>query len=150
LKQKLKRQFDKKENEFYFTDERGIVYLDELSVRKSLFPLKKVCIKDYTPIVKVIDKQPKSVGMLDLSKHKKQEEEQANMFINPFKFKDKLIEKAKKHSFSIFHLSSFVIFIVFWCRSAIFFRNSQEFNLIVNSFITTSNYFSRSIPVIIF
>jgi regulator of replication initiation timing len=147
LKQKFKRQFDKKENEFYFTDERGYVYLDDLSVRKSLFPLKRVSIKDYVPIIRVIEKKSKNIGVLDLSKRKNVEEEEINIFIDPYKFKKRLIEKAKKNAFSIFHLTSFIIFLIFWCKAAIVFRNSNQFNLMVNSFKTSSNYFSETIPV---
>lgn len=149
LKQNFKRQFDKKENEFYFTDERGYVYLDDQSVRKSLFSLKKVCIKDYIPVIRVIEKKSKNIGTLDLSKRKNFQDEEINIFIDPYKFKKQLIEKAKKNAFIIFHLISFIIFLIFWCKAAIVFRNSHQFNLMVKSIKSSSNYFSETIPVIL-
>ncbi len=56
LKQETRLQFDKGENEFFFADEMGSIYLDELNVKKALFPLDNINIKGYEPIIKVVER----------------------------------------------------------------------------------------------
>ena len=56
LKQETRLQFDKGENEFFFADENGSIYLDELNVKKSLFPLENINLKSFEPLIKVIER----------------------------------------------------------------------------------------------
>ena len=56
LKQETRLTFDKGENEFFFADENSNIFLDDLNVKKALFPLENINIKSFEPIVKVIDR----------------------------------------------------------------------------------------------
>ena len=47
LKDETKLQFGKEANEFYFADDKGNIFLDELKVIPALFPLSKVKIGNY-------------------------------------------------------------------------------------------------------
>ena len=63
LKWEASMQFDKMEKDFYFTDQNGSIYLDELNVKRALFPLETVIIKNYVPTIKVV---PKWYNILNL------------------------------------------------------------------------------------
>ena len=56
LKQEISILFNKSENEFFFTDENGCIYLDNLNVRKSLFPFQNINIKNFEPMIKLIER----------------------------------------------------------------------------------------------
>ena len=56
LKTETKLQFGKDANEFYFTDDEGNIFLDELRVVSALFPLSSVKVDNYEPVIKVVDK----------------------------------------------------------------------------------------------
>ena len=54
LKEEASVQFDKNENEIFFANENGDIYLDELKVKKALFPFENINIKNYEPKIKVL------------------------------------------------------------------------------------------------
>ena len=56
LKTETKLLFDKSEKEFFFSDEMGCIYLDELNVKKALFPLENINVKNYEPIIRLVDR----------------------------------------------------------------------------------------------
>ena len=56
LKQEISILFNKPENEFFFTDENGCIYLDNLNVRKALFPFQNINIKNFEPMIKLIER----------------------------------------------------------------------------------------------
>ena len=64
LKEETKVQFGKDANEFFFCDENGSIFLDELKVVKALFPLSCAKIEKYYPLIIVKDKSQKKKKIL--------------------------------------------------------------------------------------
>ncbi len=54
LKLDLIKQLDMRKNDFYFEDENGCLLLDNLKVKKALFPFFGCKIKGHEPMIRVI------------------------------------------------------------------------------------------------
>jgi hypothetical protein len=135
LKQKMKNHFNRNEKEFCFTDENGYIFIDELSVRKSLFPLSEVVVHGYIPIIKFKEKRNsiRDVGYTNIKRGGVQSGF-TNLINNVIKLKDEAIASVKENKFNIFNICVFFVFIVFWIYSSIFFRNAFQYNMLTKSF----------------
>jgi hypothetical protein len=135
LKEETKLQFNKEKHEFYFADENSNVFLDELNVRRALFPFSKVKLKNYEPAIIVLDQGVKSDVQINKEKTLKK-----------VAVEDEIQEKKKKgicktfwklvwkNIFHVINLVTFTIFLALWINSCIFFRNSQDYQILMNMF----------------
>jgi len=55
MKLDLTKQIDISQNEFFFVDEKDCLLIDELNVKKSLFPFSDSKIRNYEPTIKIIE-----------------------------------------------------------------------------------------------
>ena len=125
LKDETKLQFGKEADEFYFSDENGNIFLDELRVVPALFPLSEVKIKDYEPRIIVIDKitykKRKDNEIDDLNyTQTKVRKKKANPFENFIKFFN-----LKSIKFIVFSVI-FIIFLILWIKSCLNFLRADS------------------------
>ena len=125
LKDETKLQFGKEADEFYFSDENGNIFLDELRVVPALFPLSEVKIKDYEPRIIVVDKitfkkrKDNEIDDLNYTQVKKTKKSK-NPFENFIKFFN-----AKSIKFIIFSVI-FIIFLILWIKSCLNFLRADS------------------------
>jgi hypothetical protein len=135
LKKMIKRQLDKDEEDFYFTDQYGMIYLDNLSVRRALFPFSNVNIRGYTPLVKIIDKKSQmDIIVDDFNKKKNEIVFHDTTTFKSLTWKEQLIIKTKKNFFVFFYTLSFSLFLLFWIDSLIWFRVPNHIQQILLTF----------------
>lgn len=138
LKLETKIQFDKNENEFYFTDEVGNIFLDDLNVKRVLFSLASTTVKGFTPIIKVVDRvnkiaksempiKQKSVQLSEIKVTKKMQQSLTH-----------LVEFLKKNYFNIFHLIIFTIFMACYISSCMMFRSVKDFSAMISYYDRTN------------
>ncbi len=125
LKDETKLQFGKEADEFYFSDENGNIFLDELRVVPALFPLSEVKIKDYEPKIIVVDKitfkkrKDNEIDDLNYTQTKKIIRSK-NPFENLLKFFN-----VKGIKFIIFS-AIFIIFLILWIKSCLNFLRADS------------------------
>jgi hypothetical protein len=148
LKQETKVQFDKDEDEFYFCDEYDQIYLDDLNVKKALFPLSTVTIKEFLPIIRVLDKKPKIKN-----------KEELNLFsgrsfgekLEPYRVDltslQRIYQNIVNNIFELLHTLFFAIFLYLWISSCIFFRNIEDFYVLQAPFTNPHTISMKSSPV---
>jgi hypothetical protein len=125
LKDETKLQFGKEADEFYFSDENGNIFLDELRVVPALFPLSEVKIKDYEPRIIVVDKitfkkrKDNEIDDLNYTQTKKIIRSK-NPFENLLKFFN-----VKGIKFIIFS-AIFIIFLILWIKSCLNFLRADS------------------------
>lgn len=154
LKVETKIQFDKNENEFYFADEEGKIFLDDLNVKKSLFSLSSTTVKGFTPIIRVIDKVDKAVNNEKLTKKSKSEISE-NKIYRRLPAANRLKIFLKENYFKLIHVIIFGIFFACYINSCMEFRSVADFASMINvpsitNYTTASmnvKYFSYSIPI---
>lgn len=143
LKQETKLQFDKHEDEYYYADEDNKIYLDELNVKKALFPLGSVNIKGYMPVIRVIDKKSKSNSKENVQNQKMRiqaEVEKKVKLSKSQKLKKYLINNIPK----ILPITFFGIFLSMWILSCFYFRNVEEYIMFVKPFSRANFTFSSA------
>jgi hypothetical protein len=133
LKQKTKGLIGRRDDDFVFSDKDDKIFLDNLKVKGVLFPFSKVNLKDAYPVVKVLEvciedsKQIEKIkgksDAVDLSKISKTE--------NLAKI---IIEILKKKYYSMLQLLFFFIFLYLFTMNTVFFRNSEDFSEIIQTF----------------
>ena len=125
LKDETKLQFGKEADEFYFSDENGNIFLDELRVVPAFFPLSEVKIKDYEPKIIVVDKitfkkrKDNEIDDLNYTQTKKIIRSK-NPFENLLKFFN-----VKGIKFIIFS-AIFIIFLILWIKSCLNFLRADS------------------------
>ena len=125
LKDETKLQFGKEANEFYFADEKGNIFLDELKVIPALFPLSMVKVRNYEPLIKVIDKIHPKRNKVNIN----DEEEILNTNDNKIKFsiKDDIIKWLENNYLKILYLICYLIWIILWVKSRLNFLTAEKF-----------------------
>ena len=143
LKEETKLQFGKEANEFYFADENGNIFLDELKVIPALFPLSKVKIGNYEPIINVVDKiHPKRKIITNI-------EEFQNMKnltkIRKKSIKEKFNEWFGKNNLNILYLILYIIWLIFWSKSRLNFLRSTHYRVFKqsNQILIDNAFFSK-------
>ena len=137
LKEETKVQFGKDANEFFFCDESGSIFLDELKVVKALFPLSSAKIEKYIPVILVKDKAQ--------YKKKKQKEFIENEEIpfekkeNTFSLKEEIGKYFKQNAIQFYFSIIFIIFLGMWTQSCIVFLKANDYR--VSNGIINNNYF---------
>jgi hypothetical protein len=144
LKLETKVQFDKNENDFFFTDENGNIYLDNLNIRRALFPLESVVIENYVPTIYVIDRK---TNLPDFKEGHKPLQINSNM-IEDNKVKpnwiNRMIKSIVARIWKFFNLLAFLLFMICWVNSCIFYRNVVEYNNLVKPFIDNKFAFNNT------
>jgi hypothetical protein len=144
LKLETKVQFDKNENDFFFTDENGNIYLDNLNIRRALFPLESIVIENYVPTIYVIDRK---TNLPDIKEGHKQLQINSNA-TEDNKTKPNLINRIIRsivvRIWKFFNLIAFLVFMICWINSCIFFRNVDEYNNLVKPFLENRFVFQGS------
>jgi hypothetical protein len=141
LKTDIKLLFNKRENEFFLADDRGIIFMDELNVRTCLFPLRNVNIKNNEPVVRVIDKKNALVQLITNKNNKLSKEEEENAI----KAIPTPPKKATRNIFEIFSLIFFIIFVLIWSTLAMEMRNVSQSNVFVSTFRSFTNNLDQSL-----
>ena len=140
LKQETKIQFDKDESEFYFCDELGQVYLDDLNVKKALFPLTTVTIKEFLPVIRVQDKRQKVKNKEEVNLYSgRSHGDNPDMYKMDMTVFEKLFNHISQNFYELLHALLFAIFLYLWITSCIFFRNIDDFYVFQAPF-TSANY----------
>ena len=117
-------------NEAYFTDEKGNIYLDDLNVKQCLFPLDNLILKDYKPIIKVLNNKKDIVI-------ENEEEDTSRVLIKQNKKK-----KPQASNFSIFcsfitkwmHVIILIAYILLWGFTMVTFKDVESYNIINATF----------------
>ena len=125
LKEETKLQFGKEADEFYFADENNNIFLDELKVIPALFPLSMVKVRNYEPLIKVIDKIHPKRNKVNIN----DEEEILNTNDNKIKFsiKDDIIKWLENNYLKILYLICYLIWIILWVKSRLNFLTAEKF-----------------------
>jgi hypothetical protein len=143
LKVETKVQFDKSENDFFFTDENGNIYLDNLNIRRALFPLESVVIENYVPIIYVIDRK---TNIPDLKEHKPLQVNSNVTEDNKVKpnLINRIIRSIVSRIWKFFNFLAFLLFMICWVNSCIFFRNVVEYNNLIKPFMENRFIFKEA------
>lgn len=134
LKDETKAQLGRKANEFFFADQNGGIYGDELKVVPALFPLSKVMVDKYQPIIKVVEKQPisklrlKEVDNFDELSKSEEELPEDNEF-----------KKTNKQRVLIFLVIISIIFLGIWSSSAIQYMHISDYKVYKQTYISSLN-----------
>lgn len=145
LKQETKLQFGKNENEFYFADENGSIYLDELNVKKALFPLASTVVNGYVPKIKVVDNKVKVI----------KEKEQSNIALDRGKdnnnrklsLKESIKLYLEEKWIALLYVFFFAFFLGFYIDSCIEFRNSRVYKTLIQPFQTMKSGFESTVNI---
>jgi len=137
LKEETKSQFDREIDEFFFVDQENRIYLDNMNVKKALFPLEKIAIKNTIPkiylkdlfIYEIYDNFNKVPEIMDkdtigVFNYNKQE----------ISFLDKIKINLFSNRFTYVNIITYTLFVVFWALSCIEFRSLGSFFLISRTF----------------
>ncbi len=131
LKDETKLQFGKEANEFYFADDKGNIFLDELKVIPALFPLSKVKIGNYEPIINVVDKiHPKKKKIVDLEEDKIINHNYNEVTIS---LSDRLKVFFKDGYLKIFFLIFYLIWLILWIKSRFIFIKADHYRIFKES-----------------
>jgi hypothetical protein len=141
LKLETKVQFDKNENDFFFTDENGNIYLDNLNIRRALFPLESIVIENYVPTIYVVDRKTnisdfKDSKSIQISSNLTEDVKHKPNFVK------RLVKSIIARVWKFFNLIAFLVFMICWINSCIFFRNVDEYNLLVKPFLNNRFVYS--------
>jgi hypothetical protein len=146
LKQEMKLHIGKKEDEFYFVDENGSIFLDNMNIKCVLFPLSKINIINYLPIIRVVNKSNKidNLNKIQLIDDNKANTNENKIYHNSnreykFRWKDKILKY-----FSIF---AFFMFIFCYIQSVIFYRNIENYKNIIDSLKNFKKFSGNSIAI---
>lgn len=135
LKQETKNQFNRNPSEFFFADMDNNIFLDEMNVKKALFPLSSVIIVGFQPTIKVIDNK---IAFQQLEKtivRKNENTDDEVIFSNKkLSISDKIVNHFKSLFFDYLKLIFFIIFMVVWISSGVFFRNSGEYKVMISQY----------------
>jgi len=132
LKIDTKNQFDREEDEFFFIDENNRIFLDDMNVKKSLFPLNKIVVKNTIPRISVKDLFNGEIE--DNHQPSENSEADTDAFNSNNNKNLSFIEKVKKN-FKIYkyffaNIFIYTLFIIFWVLSCISFRELNNYALI--------------------
>ena len=131
LKDETKLQFGKEANEFYFADEKGNIFLDELKVIPALFPLSKVKIGNYEPIINVVDIiHPKKRKIIDLDEAKIINYNNNEITIS---FSERVKVFFKLNYLKIFYLIFYLIWLILWIKSRLIFLKADHYRIFKES-----------------
>lgn len=144
LKLETKVQFDKNENDFFFTDENGNIYLDNLNIRRALFPLESIVIENYVPTIYVVDRKTNIQDFKDVNKTIQISSYVTEDIKNKPNFVQRLVKSILIRVWKFFNLFAFLIFMILWINSCIFFRNVDEYNLLIKPFLNNRFMYSNS------
>ena len=145
LKDSVKSQFDREAHEFYFMDENKQIFLNEMNVKKALFPLNKVTVKNIVPQIQLIDILRKDIidpDDIDMNR-KDTENELFNRQPINLNFKQRLLKNLLSYKFVYLNIFFYTLFILFWCISCVNFRSLDKYFLISKSF--SKNLFTPKI-----
>ena len=139
LKEETKSQFDREVNEFFFTDEKNRIYLDNMNVKKALFPLERIAVKNTMPRILV-----KDIFNYEIEdNYYKVSQVMENVMVggsNNGNFDLSLLDKFKRniqcYKYIYTNIILYTLFIVFWVLSCIEFRSLRSFFLIHSTFDT--------------
>jgi hypothetical protein len=127
LKNDMKFQIGRSENEFFFSDMNNNIYLDNFRIREILFPFKKVIIKNNTPTIYIIENNVEMDVYLDMARI----EEEKNHLEEIQKLNDgeenKLYETIKKIISGYIYMIIFIIFIFFLFISIDSYRDVENY-----------------------
>lgn len=125
LKNDTKLQYGKEAEEFFFEDQKGNVFLDDLRVIPALFPFSQAVLDKETPVIYVSD-----IHSGTRVKKKQIVEEAKEEIIEPVKVKksnlDKFIDFVKSHYKNIFFMVVLLVFLIMWIESCITFGRPRD------------------------
>jgi hypothetical protein len=146
LKSFFKQQFNKSEKDFYFADKDDRIYLDEMNIRKTLFPFNSVLIKGDIPVIKVVDKV-KKIKNVEPNKEIEQNYliKEIFTYISGGKTENlkKYFQRTKSNYISAV---LFIIFLSLFIESCRIFRMIEYHNTLINP-IKKSKEFNFDIDV---
>ena len=136
LKLFFKHQFNKSETDFFFADKNNRLYLDDMNIKKTLFPFSSVILRNEFPLIKAIDKVKKIKNIVT----NKDMENKIVLKDNPeFKINkngkySELENFLDKTKFIFMSIILFVIFLFLWTESCVSFRQIKYYKNMINSF----------------
>jgi len=132
LKSFFKQQFNKSEKEFYFADKDNRIYLDEMNIRKTLFPFNSVVIKGDMPIIKFVDKVKKTKS-IESRKEMDQDYVMKDIFTyNPGEKGGNYKKYFKKSKFIYTSAILFIIFLSLFIESCKKLKNFDDIISLIN------------------
>jgi len=136
LKEETKSQFDREINEFFFLDEKNRVYLDNMNVKRALFPLEKISVKNTMPKILV-----KDIFNYEIEEnyYKTPEIIDKDLIGAPIEkydlsFIDRINRNFQSYKYIYIKIFLYTLFVIFWILSCIEFRSLKSFFLIQNTF----------------
>lgn len=137
LKEETKSQFDRETNEFFFSDEKNRIYLDNMNVKKALFPLEKIAVKNTIP--RIIVKDIFNYEIQDINNNVPEILNKDNVggYLNSkfqLSFIDKINRNIQSYKYIYINIILYTLFVVFWVLSCIEFRSLRSFFLIQSTF----------------
>jgi hypothetical protein len=127
LKNDMKFQIGRSENEFFFRDKNNNLYLDNFRIREILFPFKKVIIKNNIPTIYIIENNVEKDVYLDMARIEEERNLQEDLQKLNDGEKNKLYDTIKKIISGYIYMIIFVIFIFFLFLSIDSYRDVENY-----------------------
>ena len=122
LKKDIKKEIKELDNdEFFFADEKDNIFLEELNVINILFPLKKIKINNYIPVVHIVQiKEKRKLKQINPIKKIKENTKTVSYI------KEIIKKFFAKKSFQLYFTISFILFIIFYINFSFNFSKSND------------------------
>lgn len=148
LKLETKSQFDKEANEFFFADENDVIYMDKLNVKRALFPINSVNIKNYIPTIKVVDRKSRLEKYLKEGNQLKAKMDEEQKKVDSSAVMDRVLSHLNKKKFYYPHFLFYILFFIFWTVSSLDFRKITYLNSFVRPFSMQFGYLFKNATTI--
>lgn len=150
LKKEVALQFNKPFEEIYFADENNNIMLNTMIVKNILFPLDNISLKDYIPLIKIVD--PKNQDEASKEEIKKEDNKGLAKDLarsaEGIGFFEKLTKYFRSNAYYFIHFFFLIIFIFLFIISTCHFQNFNEKEIAKLTFQGyISNHFSKQITV---
>jgi len=114
LKNEIKFQIGRSENEFFFCDNNKSIFLDDFYVKDVLFPFGKIVLKNSLPIIKIIENNSYNDIFIDID-----EKENGKMILEEHTniqttMKNDPFQWIKRIIYGSIYSILFLIFLIFW------------------------------------
>lgn len=137
LKEQLKAQFDRDLHEFFFVDEKNRIFLDDMNVKKALFPLSNVAVKNIIPKLFIKDIfDPDFINDLERENNLTSEDLLAKNSQKKIQLtlRQRFMRNLQSYRFVYANIFFYILFIIFWVLTCINFRSLKTLYLISSTY----------------
>lgn len=128
LKKEVALQFNKPFEEIYFADEENNIMLNSMTVKSILFPLDNISLRDYIPLIKIVDPKNQNEESKEEIKNEdnKGSTKDSARSAERLGFFEKLTKYFRSNAYYFIHFFFLIIFILLFIVSTCEFQNFNE------------------------